>query len=450
MAADRRVLVLAVIAMVVLVGLGVGSAALMTGSACDTIVPDPVPRGPAGPADGVEQVLSEADGFDEELRGSVRDAIATLGARAGEPTGAAAVGDADALTTLDGRLVAAGATTSVLATDATTVRTRVAMGERAIVLGDGPSGYAAALTNDLTGQVDALAPIDVDLEIGDCLDTARVGIPLTFALDAGAGELLTFRVDEEAEEPRIELRDASAGARWTTDLEVPTAPPGVAAERLSSSLTDGAAVLATDGAGEDAGDDAAADRRAPGAWALDRNDGELRWELDVTTARGLAPEGDQPLELEVLDADDELALVAITRDRPGQTGALVALDVDDGQRVWTADLGDGDPLPVAATPDDTGAAVVTIDDGAGVLSEVDLTDGTSVPLAGVSGAEPTLARTGSTTVVGTDQGATVVRGDQGGFVELGTTVRDVLALPGGGVAMLLGDDDAAVVATFGA
>jgi hypothetical protein len=105
-------------------------------------------------------------------------------------------------------------------------------------VGSGLHLYSLALTNPLTGQVDALQPLDEELEGLTCQDTALVGSPLAFHLAASDGQLLVLRVEEDGDEPELELRDPVAGQVWAAGLRLPTAPAGLtgcAADRRSRS-----------------------------------------------------------------------------------------------------------------------------------------------------------------------------------------------------------------------
>jgi hypothetical protein len=103
----------------------------------------------------------------------------------------------------------------------------------AVVVGTGSTLYAVALMNETTGQVDAVQPLDADLEpAGGCLDAATVNVPFAFHLDANDGEALLFRVEEDSDEPELQLRDRG-GIRWDAPLEVAIAPPGLLGERLA-------------------------------------------------------------------------------------------------------------------------------------------------------------------------------------------------------------------------
>src|SRR5690606_8586714 len=91
--------------------------------------------------------------------------------------------------------------------------------------GDGTGLFALAWMNDRTGQIDALLPLGTTLDPGSCVDTAVVGSPFAFHLDANGGEMLLLRVEEDAVDPHIELRDARGGVVWTAGIGVPVAPP---------------------------------------------------------------------------------------------------------------------------------------------------------------------------------------------------------------------------------
>ncbi|MEX0705370.1 MAG: hypothetical protein WD041_02005, partial [Nitriliruptoraceae bacterium] len=171
MAADRRVLVIALVAMVVFVSVGVVSAQLFAGSPCGDLAPSPSPVTPT-------EVPSEASPFEAVL---------------GPASGAWDVGfAADGLVEVfDGRLAVTGPGMLTIGADGPDGGVLAAP---ARVVGGGDTLWSIAWMNDLTGQVDALVPIDEDLEVGTCVDTAVVGSPFAFHLDAGDGQLLLLRV----------------------------------------------------------------------------------------------------------------------------------------------------------------------------------------------------------------------------------------------------------------
>jgi hypothetical protein len=345
MSADRRVLTVAVVSMVLLVLVGVVSAQLFTGSACGSIDPRPHPDRAAGTA-LADVVADGLPDLDEEGQQALAASVGTAAARLGPVVGAADVRGAERLAIVDGGVAALGAVTTVLTEDAAEVRITQDLDEGTIV-GDGDVLYSLALVNPLTGQVDAIQPLDGDLEPGTCIDTATVGTPLAFHLDAGGGELLLLRTEEDGDEPAIELRDAEAGSVWSTPAEVGVAPAGVLAERVDGALGDDVVVV---GRRIAEGEDGAA------LLALDRVDGTERWSVGTDALADSVPAGDGPVWVTVLVVGDELALVALARDDERAAANVVAVSVDDGSLRWEADLdGPVEPLDAALS---TGAEPV--------------------------------------------------------------------------------------------
>jgi hypothetical protein len=233
MSADRRVLAVAAISMVALVLVGVVSAQLFTRSACASIDPEPIADrsvaavAPAVAGEGVPDVgLVAAEALPdvpEGNRDAVTAAIASLEGAIGPLVTAADVRGAEGLRVVDGGVAAVGPVTTVLGADGAEVQATVDVDEGTVV-GSGSSLFSLALVNQLTGQVDALQAVDVGLAAGPCVDTATVGTPLAFHLDAGDGELLLLRTEEDGDEPAVELQGSG---RWQRLVHRagPSAPP---------------------------------------------------------------------------------------------------------------------------------------------------------------------------------------------------------------------------------
>jgi outer membrane protein assembly factor BamB len=359
MSADRRVLTIAVASMVGLVLLGVVSAQLFTRSACTRIDPDLVAArsvGTAVPAlldQGVTEVgVVLAEAFPDLDEASLVGALAVLEDELGPLLAAADVGDADRLAIVDGEVAALGSVTTVLTGDGTEVRATADVDEGTVV-GSGSTLYSLALVNPLTGQVDAIQPLDADLGAGTCVDTATVGTPLAFHLDAGDGELLLLRTEEDGDEPAVELRDATTGSVWSTGLEVGTAPAGVLADRVTGQLGAEDVVV---------GWRTLADHDGDAVAALDRATGEVRWTVPADSLREVADAGEQPLWVEVLAVGDDEAVVALVPEGDAETawpGHVAALDLADGEVRWAV-APDGD-RPTLAVPTASGWAVATVD-----------------------------------------------------------------------------------------
>jgi hypothetical protein len=169
LSADRRTLVIAAVAMVVLIAVGVVSAAVFTRSACGAVTPELVATGNGGPAavDGqIEAVLADAlPGLDEQQLAELVDGLAVLGRRRrdgrscgggerrrGHGAHRARRGPGGDRTSSHGparaRRPAGRGRGPVAEVD-----------DPAVVVGDGPTLYSLALVNELTGQVDAIVPV---------------------------------------------------------------------------------------------------------------------------------------------------------------------------------------------------------------------------------------------------------------------------------------------------
>jgi outer membrane protein assembly factor BamB len=378
MSADRRVLAIAAASMVGLVLLGVVSAQLFTRSACTRIDPDPVTdrsvalAAPAVAGEGVpdvEAVAAEAlpdlaDGDREQ----VTAAIAGLEEALGPLASVADVRGAERLQPVGDGLAAVGPTTTVLDADGSAVRSTVDLDEGTVV-GSGSSLFSLALVNQLTGQVDALQALDPSLQAGRCVDTATVGTPLAFHLDASGGELLLFRTEEDGDEPAVELRAPVAGSVWSTALPVGTAPAGVLAERVTGRLGTDTVV---------AGWRTLPDHDGDAIAALDREDGEIRWTAAAADLRDAVRAGHQrPTWIDVLAVGEDEVVVAIVLE-PEDAGdderwpgiGVVALGLDDGELRWHARPG-GSPVTFAVEGPE-GWAVANAGDGQFVVSILDV------------------------------------------------------------------------------
>lgn len=434
MSADRRTLVIAAVAMVVLIAVGVASAAVFTTSACEALQPEEATPGMAGSA--VDAVLAEALGADPEDLGP--GAAELVGVDDPSLVGAAEVGPAESLARVDDGVVAVGdrltrLTGPVRATRAATVD------DEARVVGDGAALYSLAVANDLTGRVDGIVPVDAGLEGGACDDTASVGDALAFHLAAGDGQLLLFRIADDAEDPALELRDRG-GTRWEQEVALGAGSPGELAEDLDAVLQGDLVVTARRSrAGED----------APAVQALDRATGEERWSLQPDTLAELAPAGEESLEPAVVGVTEDLVLLTLSRGDRDQ-GLLVALDAGHGTARWTSDLDvEGEPVLVGEVGEDLAvlASRQAEDDGPPTreLARVGRESGESSTLYAQSGEQAHAAVIDDTVLIGVDGALTVVRPETTPrTVATGAAVRDVLAVDGR-AAVLLRYGDAGVV-----
>jgi hypothetical protein len=434
---DRRTLVIGAVTMVALVAIGVVSGSLFAGSACRGLAPTALPPVASSDLDTVVAAAFPEVGTEttEELVESITELAGSLGPMAG----VVAAPGAERLAVVDGGIGIVGTTTTIVA-DGTGV-TSAGFDATTTVLGGGGSLYALALTNPLTGQVDALQPVDLGLAPGTCVDTAVVGSPLAFVLDAGGGQLALLRVGEDGGDAELELRDPVAGRVWAAPLEVPPAPAGVLGEWSTGAIGDDLVVVAqrTRPAGEE-----------PVVLAVERRSGTTRWELDRAVL-GLAADT-AARQVTVLHADRDVVVVAFTpaadgpgSDEPGAGGlGLAAYDAADGALVWAhelpgaatvADLVVEGQRAWAAVPVAGGTDVVYLDAGAATV--VRRVDGRDVHLGRLEGERLLVASEDGVAI----EGAAPVGAP---FV-----VRDVLASRERVVLLLEGPDDGAVAVTFG-
>lgn len=372
MAADRRTLVIAALAMVALVAIGVVSSALFTASACEAINPSPVELSFYGT--DVDAALKQAfTDLDEAGRDRMAATLEALGEQLGPVSAVQVLPEAAGLAATGIGVVATGSTTAVV--DGAGPATAVDVGE-ATVVGDGAALYGLALENPLTGQVDALQPVAAGTAEGGplegltCQDTATVGTPLAFHLDAGGGELALLRADEDGEDAVLELRDPIEGRVWAAPLELGRAPAGVQGERLTAGLGDDIVVT-----GYRTDPEAA---EVPVLAGFDRADGAARWTLTRDHLDAVVSD-DRPDRIEVVAVDGELAVVAVqaedvdaSRDpevtEPVTTGplTLVGVDPEGGELRFVEEL-----------PDDTDVTDVLID-GPRAIAAIGTDDATRV------------------------------------------------------------------------
>jgi hypothetical protein len=475
LAADRRVLLVAVGAMIGLVLLGVLSAAVFTRSACRAIAPTPVDARMAGGE--IDETLRVAfPEVDETTRQAMSSGLTAVAAQLGPLSGIANVGGAGGLASVtppspepgddpppvEGSVAALGRITTVLDATGREVAATAELGDAATVTGDGDTLYSLALTNPLTGQVDALLPLDGLLAGQTCVDTATVATPLAFHLGAGDGQLALYRADEDGDDPRLELRDPIAGQVWTAPIELGPAPPGVMGERLDAGLGEDLIVLGRRTAAVD-------DPDLPVLTAVDREDGEVVWTVrrdelpaevaaaDATWVDVLAVADDVIVALSPDVGDGEAADGAEVPDDPDATaaarrgpGQLVTLDPADGAVTGTTPEGDIEVVGATAT-DDGDVLVAERNEDGWVATEVD---------ERIDGAEPALAGFDELTAWATlDDGRVVALTGEGALVTDPEVDVQAVAWPFVGldvlvheerVTLLLGDEggSGAVAVTF--
>ena len=451
LSADRRTLVIAAVAMVVLIAVGVVSAAVFTRSACGAVTPELIAAGAGGPGVGDGQpVATLADalpGLDDGQLAVLVDGLTALGgddaATDDVVLAAADVGAATELTELDGERVATGLRLTVLhepdGRQAASHGPVAEVDDPAVVVGNGSTLYSLALVNELTGQVDAIVPISGGLEAGECFDTAQVGIPLTFHLDAADGELLLFRVDDDGDHPEVEVRDAD-GSVHSERIVLGAGPPGALAERLDGMLGEDLVVTARR---------TRADEQPPAIQARDRASGRERWSVAPSEVAQLAPPGDEALELSLVEITGGLVLVAVSREdrRPVQ---LLALDAEDGSERWITDLeAHGVPRSVGALDD---GLLVTAARGGGdgaptqQLLHLDLDDGSPTLLAASDGERARAASGDGRVWLGVGGSLTVVAEDgEQRTATLPVEVADLVVADDLLAVLLRDGDDGAVV-----
>ncbi len=442
--------------MVALVGVGVVSGALFATSACDDIAPEAAAAGSAGsdPA-GAGIDLARAAGLTER---ELDEAVTTLVGPLGALTGVAEVTGASGLASGPTGPVALGSTTTILGADGSAIEASAAVADGTVV-GSGETLYGLALTNELTGQVDALQPLDTELRGLTCVDTALVGSPLAFHLDAGRGELLLLRVEEDGEEPMLELRDPVAGRVWAADLELATAPAGLAGARLTARMGHDLVVAGTR---VHPGDE------APALTAVARADGGARWTVDrdELVAGGAASADGGAMRTEVAAVGDSMVLVGLRAVEGGggadeeaeqdalASGAhhLVAVDPSDGRVLWNEPVGGAERV-VDAEVVGGRAEVVLADQTAGILRWVTVDGEGLVERARADAGSRRAGRIavpdGGPVVVALGSELLVWRAD-GSEVLRALLPAASVAATGGGVSVLLaGEGDRSLVLTFG-
>lgn len=432
LSADKRTLAVAALAMVVMIAVGAVSAALFTGSACDAL--EPSARETAGLQRDVADTLAGQLGLGQEDAVAVVDALDSVAGADAELLGAVAVGDADRLAHAHGALAALGPDATLLGDGQ--VSAAVSYEEPGTLVGDG-TPFAVAQVNDETGQIDALAPVDEDLQPGACVDTATVGTPLAFHLDAADGRLLTLRMSDEAENPEIELR-GPGGPEWTTPVAVGAGPPGTVAARHDGAIGDELVVSARR---------AVSGERGPVVTGVERADGEVRFETSQATLAAEAPAGDRPLWPEVVAVTEQAVVVSVSReDEDGERGPhrLVGLDPSSGEVAWSSSLSLSE-APTAGRLTDAGLLVAAPDGDSQQLARIDLGDGSEEVLHVASGQRVRLALEAGSLWAAVDAGLIRVPLGEGepASLQAPLLVRDVEAT-GGRLVVLLAVEDRAV------
>jgi hypothetical protein len=440
-------MIIAALAVVALVLVGIVSGALFARSACAGIGPDAIADRSISDLSAV--VDAAFNGLADAERDAIVDAVTQLAGQLGPVTGVADVTGAEALTVVDGGVAAIGAITTVLDEDGSRARATAELGEAATVVGGGDRLYSLALVNPLTGQVDGLQPVDLDLVGGTCVDTALVGSPLAFYLDAGDGQLALFRAQEDADDPEIELRDPIAGRVWAADLEVATAPPGVLGEWVTARLGPDQVVAARR---------SAPDEPQPVVVGFDRRDGAVRWAIDRDELSPVLPSSVPARTEVVLNASELIVLrsVAETTDGAPDTDAaitLAGLDPADGSLRWTHELEPGAAVVDVA---EAGSDLVVLVAAEGGLEARRIRSGDASVLAAVDAATGHLAALADgRVVVAADRGVVVTPEDQAELAGAPVETLDVQVHDGRITLLLRGEERdgrraGAIAVTFGA
>jgi hypothetical protein len=440
-------MIIAALAVVALILVGIVSGALFARSACAGIGPGTIAARATSDLGAV--VDAAFNGLADDERDAIIDAVTQLAGQLGPVTGVADVTGAEALAAVDGGVAAVGTITTVLDEGGGDARSTAELGEDATVVGGGDSLYSLALVNPLTGQVDALQPVDLDLAGGTCVDTALVGSPLAFYLDAGEGQLALFRAQEDADDPELELRDPIAGRLWAAELEVVTAPPGVLGEWVTARLGPGQVVVARRSAPDEA---------QPVVVGLDRRDGSVRWAIDRAELAELLPPS-APARTEVLLSSSELIALRVAAETAegipdaNATTTLAGLDPADGSLLWTSELEPGHTVVDVA--EEAGDLIVLVEVG-GRLEARQLRSGRATVLATIDADSGHLAvLADGRVVVAADRGVVVTPGEEAELVGAPVATLDAQAHDGRITLLLRGEPGGdqrpgTIAVTFGA
>ena len=369
---DRRTMIVGVSVMLGLVVFGIVFGARFGATECRRLEPDVIVAGSAAaggaPLDGsaAVELVTAALGADG-LAGLIGEHGALVWARALPIDGMRRIAP-DAAGVL---VTGAGA---LLVDGDGTVLSGARFGSGVEVVGDGASVYAVVVGNVVTGQVDALRPLQLarqGVTRSACVDTSAVGSPLSFLHDAREGLLVGLRTDEDGSESVLELRDPSRGRVWAPVVLLGQAPAGLHGARTSGRIVGDVVVLARRLSD--------ADTVSSAVLAFDRRDGAARWSIEEDELRAALASVDDgalaavpTLRVEVMDTFgqdelDEAAMlqVLVTPDvgadallPPPLSGPFAGLVSDADRRVREA--------AVDAAP----AATVRIDVADGSIREV--------------------------------------------------------------------------------
>lgn len=365
---ERRTVAVAALGMVLLVVGGVVAGALFAASGCRELRARDLGPGAAGTGGEPPTLAPAAE--------AGLAALAGPGASdGGRPVVRVGLGVGSRLVALEGGVAVVDgpgdtASTLTVVDDDGAVRSRTGFGRSTTVVGAAPAPYVLEVTNRATGQVDALAGLTVTLEgvgAGVCVDTAVVGTPLTFLLDAGPGVLLLLRTAEDGGDVDVELRDPVVGRRWAARLDLAAAPAGLVAARTTAMLGESLVAVGHRVTPVVVGAASPADPAAVIALAV--ADGSERWRLGhaALVAAGV-PDGAVDVEVvAVTDAHVHVLLVPVedpTLLRPPAHGPLGTAVERAGRRGTLLRLAAADGRVLSVTADATPDAVrVARDEG---------------------------------------------------------------------------------------
>lgn len=369
---DRRTLMIGALSMIALVFAGVVASMVFTTSLCDALEPELLETTPMT-GTSVNSVLAQVaqDRGEAPTQSDLRVGLAAFVEVLGPVTSATEVTGATGLTVGSQGPMATGPITTRLG-PGTPITAEFGTD---YVVGDGVALYALSIGNELTGQVDASRSVDVQFETGACIEAATMGSPLAFFLDANDGELLLLRIDDDASDGYLELRDAVVGRQWMGAVEYETSQPGVVGERMTGVAGPSTIVIGTH---TSPGSD------IPPLQALHRRDGEPRWALERDDLAVL--NGDVPERLEVLGADDEVAVVRVRAADLDAEDATSDTDDDDAADLATNAADDRDVVDDADDVGPSGHGGAT--SSTGTLLGVAIDDGTVLWEAPIEPGQP--------------------------------------------------------------
>ena len=300
---DRRTMIVGVSVMLGLVAFGIAFGARFGATECRRLEPDVIVAGSAA-AGGAALRADAGNRLVDAALGE--GASAALIAEHGELLWAREL-------PLDGMRRVAADPAGVLVTGAGallidgdgSVLAGAGFGGGVEVVGDGASVYAVVVGNVITGQVDALRPLQLarqGITRSACVDTSAVGSPLSFLHDAREGLLVGLRTDEDGSESVLELRDPSRGRVWAPPVLLGQAPAGLQGARTSGRIAGDVVVLARRSSD--------ADTVTGAVLAFDRRDGAPVWRIEADELRaalaavdGGALAAASTLRVEVMDED---------------------------------------------------------------------------------------------------------------------------------------------------